>query len=80
MAVKTIVFQAAEDDNRTTLVASEAAIASNLTHRNIVATYSYDLRRVVEESSMSANELAIFKFYLIQVSLQEFSVSSFLTY
>jgi hypothetical protein len=67
VAIKTIVFQASEGDNRAALVASEAAIASNLAHRNIVATYSHDLRNVTGQSSRSVHELAVFKFYLIQV-------------
>jgi hypothetical protein len=45
-------------------VASEAAIASNLVHDNIVSTYSHDIRRI--ESAEGVNELEIYKFYLIQ--------------
>ena len=45
-------------------IASEAAIATNMAHRNIVATYSYDIVRV----SADVAELAIYKLYLIQVT------------
>jgi hypothetical protein len=64
VAIKTLIFQDGKGDHQTTLVASEAAIASNLVHRNIVATYSHDICNVVSET---AHELGIFKFYLIQV-------------
>lgn len=67
MAVKTIIFQAAAGDARAALVASEAAIASNLNHRNVVATYSHDLRSVSETGPKGKAELGIFKFFLIQV-------------
>jgi hypothetical protein len=45
-------------------VASEAAIASNLVHHNVVATYSHDICNV---SPSTGIELPVFKFYLIQV-------------
>lgn len=64
MAIKTVLFQSGSGDDQTSRVASEAAIASNLVHRNIVSTYSHDIRNV---TSSQGNELAIFKFYLIQV-------------
>ena len=68
VAVKTVVFQAEEGDARMALVASEAAVASNLSHKNIVATYSYDLRKVEVAGALHGdNELGIFKFFLIQV-------------
>ena len=63
VAIKTVLFQSGAGDNQTALVASEAAIASNLIHRNIVSTFSYDIRNVAENSG---NELAVFKFYLVQ--------------
>jgi hypothetical protein len=69
VAVKTVVFETAEDDGRMALVASEAAVASNLSHRNIVATYSYDLRKVAHDLVVSPQELPVFKCYLIQARL-----------
>lgn len=65
MAIKTIVFQCHAGGAEVKTVAREAAISSNLTHTNIVATYSHD---IVAVSPAVANELAVFKFYLIQVS------------
>jgi hypothetical protein len=47
-------------------VASEAAIASNLHHRNVVAAYSHNVHSVASEVG---HELGIYKFVLIQVSL-----------
>lgn len=64
MAIKTLIFQDGGGDGQTAVVASEAAIASNLVHRNVVATYSHDICNVVGETN---HELGIFKFYLIQV-------------
>jgi serine/threonine protein kinase len=63
VAIKTVVFQSGKGDNQTALVASEAAIATNLVHRNIVSTFSHDIRTV---APIAGNELAVFKFYLIQ--------------
>lgn len=65
MAIKTLVFQSDSEDNQLAKVASEVAIASNLVHHNIVATYSHDVCPVQDNSN---NELGIYKFYLIQVS------------
>jgi hypothetical protein len=65
VAIKTVLFQSSSGDSQMALVASEAAIASNLVHPNIVATYSHDICNV----SQGGNELPIFKFYLIQVSV-----------
>jgi hypothetical protein len=45
-------------------LASEAAIASNLSHRNVVAMYNHDICNV---AVAACNELDIYKFYLIQV-------------
>lgn len=64
MAIKTLLFQSSDADNQTAKVASEVAIASNLVHHNIVATYSHDICHV---SDASTCELDIYKFYLIQV-------------
>lgn len=65
MAIKTVIFQNDESDGMMASLASEAAIASNLSHRNIVAMYSHDICNVSVASSL--NELDIYKFYLIQV-------------
>jgi hypothetical protein len=65
VAIKTVLFQSGPGDNQTAVVASEAAIASNLVHDNVVATYSHDICKV--ESKGVGNELAVFKFYLVQV-------------
>ena len=65
VAIKTVLFQSGPGDNQTAVVASEAAIASNLVHDNIVTTYSHDICKVETRSAM--NELNVFKFYLIQV-------------
>jgi hypothetical protein len=67
VAIKTLVFQTDAADNQLNKVASEVAIASNLVHHNIVATYSHDVCPVTEESGNSGKELGIYKFYLIQV-------------
>jgi serine/threonine protein kinase len=42
---------------------SEAAIASNLFHRNVVTTYCHDIRNLVIGT---APEESVFKFYLLQ--------------
>eukprot|EP00892_Ulva_mutabilis_P009187 jgi/Ulvmu1/6640/UM003_0278.1 len=63
VAIKTLLFQSSDADNQTAKVASEVAIASNLVHHNIVATYSHDICHV---SDASTCELDIYKFYLIQ--------------
>ena len=64
VAIKTIVVQSTSADAQIAGVASEAAIASNLVHKNVVATYSHDVCTI---GDAAANELAVFKFYLIQV-------------
>ena len=65
MAIKTILFQSELQQQQTEAIASEAAIASNLSHKNVVATYSHDIRTV--DAPLTSNELAVFKFYLVQV-------------
>ena len=62
MAIKTVIFSGV--DQNTALVASEAAIASNLSHENVVSTYSHD---IVDIQKANGPELGIYKFYLIQV-------------
>jgi hypothetical protein len=64
VAIKTLVFEDGAGEAQTALIASEAAIASNLVHRNVVATYSHDICNVCSETE---HEPGIFKFYLIQV-------------
>lgn len=65
VAIKIVLFQSGAEDAQVAQVASEAAIASNLSHSNVVATYSHDIRSV--DNSGASNELAVFKFYLVQV-------------
>jgi hypothetical protein len=64
VAIKTVLFQSGESNHFATTVAGEAAIASNLSHRNVVATYSHDICHLNQPGSQ---ELDIFKFYLVQV-------------
>ena len=64
MAIKTVVFTSEGVDTQTARVASEAAIASNLSHPNVVATYSHD---ILDVQKSTGPELGIYKFYLIQV-------------
>jgi hypothetical protein len=72
VAIKTVLFQSSGDSDRaTSLVASEAAIATNLSHPNVVATYTHDICAVVAEDGR--NELDIYKFYLVQVQLPLFT-------
>lgn len=68
VAIKTVLFQSGDGDNQTALVASEAAIASNLVHHNIVSTYSHEICNVLASTGM---ELPVFKFYLIQVCFSD---------
>lgn len=73
MAIKTVIFSSAGADQYTALVASEAAIASNLSHDNIVSTYSHD---IVDVQKAVGPELGIYKFYLIQVRFRHLWCSS----
>lgn len=50
--------------NQTAVVASEAAIASNLMHANVVATYAHDVRAVQDTQG---HEIGVFELRLIQV-------------
>lgn len=65
MAIKSVVFQSGPGDKQTAVVATEAAIASNLLHDNVVTTYSHDISPC--GSARRRNELPVFKFFLIQV-------------
>lgn len=64
VAIKTVVFQSGAEGSDLQLIASEAAIASNLAHRNIVATYNHDVRTL---HVTDGSELPSYKFYLVQV-------------
>lgn len=64
VAIKTVIFSSAGGDAQTGFVASEAAIATNLFHRNVVATYSHD---ILDVAKAHGPELGVYKFYLIQV-------------
>jgi hypothetical protein len=57
VAIKTVVFQNGEDDSYTKHVASEAAIASNLMHKNVVNTYSHDIRNITTGPAVSERSL-----------------------
>jgi hypothetical protein len=63
VAIKTVVFQGGHDESTSSLIVSEAAIASNLFHKNVVATYCHDIRSLVNGNG---KEATVFKFYLLQ--------------
>ena len=63
VAIKTVIFQVGMTAADTAQVASEAAIASNLVHENIVNTYNHDMCCLQDNDN---NELEVYKFYLIQ--------------
>eukprot|EP00892_Ulva_mutabilis_P010030 jgi/Ulvmu1/739/UM010_0112.1 len=63
VAIKTVLLSSNIADQVTTSVAREAAIATNLGHSNIVATYNHDVRVV---SPAGSQELDVCKIYLIQ--------------
>lgn len=67
VAIKTVVFQGGDDQTQSSLIVSEAAIASNLFHKNVVATYCHDVRSLM--CGGVGNEEGVFKFYLLQVRL-----------
>lgn len=64
VAIKTVVLSSDDADQVTSSVAREAAIATNLGHANVVATYSHD---VCVLPAPSPRELGVCKIYLIQV-------------
>lgn len=64
VAIKTVVLSSDDAEQVTSSVAREAAIATNLGHANVVATYSHD---VCVLAAPSARELGVCKIYLIQV-------------
>jgi hypothetical protein len=65
VAIKTVVFEGGPGGSAAppAAAASEAAIASNLVHGNLVATYAHRQRTLV---GGDANELRVLKLYLIQ--------------
>ena len=65
VAIKTVLLSSNSADQVTSSVAREAAIATNLGHSNIVATYNHDVRVI---SPSASQELDVCKIYLIQVS------------
>ena len=66
VAVKTVIFQGANmDSDSMRRATTEASIAYNLAHPNIVATYSHELKSIVDTSHVE--ELNTWKLYLIQV-------------
>jgi hypothetical protein len=75
VAIKTILFEGAVDGDAAVAAAREAAIASNLVHRNIVATYSHHMRQIQGPHDGSAGELGVFKMYLIQVQACHISLT-----
>lgn len=66
VAIKMLLFQSNDSESKTAVVASEAAIASNLVHHNIVATYATDVCSV-DAGVERRDGLDVFKLYLIQV-------------
>jgi hypothetical protein len=66
VAIKTVIFSSAGADQQMSLVAAEAAIASNVTHPNVVATYGHD---IVDMVKAVGPEPGVYKFYLIQVRI-----------
>lgn len=65
VAIKTVIFSSGGADQQMAQVSSEAAIASNLSHRSIVATYSHD---ILDVQKAVGPEFGVYKFYLIQVA------------
>jgi hypothetical protein len=67
VAIKTVIFQNSGDGRKAGRIASEAAIASNMQHTNIVATYSHEIKLMAEACQQREHEC--YKLYLIQVPL-----------
>jgi hypothetical protein len=76
VAIKKIVFEGHADGDELRAVATEAAISTNLSHRNIVATYSHD---IVNISPATKREPGVYKFYLVRFSLAFGHLSQFPT-
>lgn len=66
VAIKTVQFQAGALDSPVVAISNEAAIASNLNHPNIVATYAHDIADVTAQKEGRAAD-SVYKFYLVQV-------------
>jgi serine/threonine protein kinase len=75
VAIKTVLLEGDPQDKATTAVAREAAIACNLSHPNVVATYSHDVACLSNSQSAGGHGLKqlwpatapdAFRFYLIQ--------------
>ena len=77
VAIKTVLLEGDPHDRATTAVAREAAIACNLSHPNVVATYSHDVVCLHSANLPAGGGGAAaawpdvgadaFRFYLIQV-------------
>ena len=46
VAIKTVLFQSSDVTDKTQLLAHEAAVATGLVHRNLVATYAHEIAQV----------------------------------
>ena len=72
VAIKTMVFRSSSD--QVARAASETAIASNLAHPNMVATYCHDVHKIESSPEFLSGsykaELQLHKLYLVQVSAQ----------
>lgn len=64
VAIKCMVKQRPREELNT--FAKEAAMASRLLHRNVVATYSHDIR-TISHPVVGSPEPGVYKLYLIQV-------------
>lgn len=64
VAIKTVVFESAPGEAESA-AANECRIAADLVHPNLVATYSHFVRPVRDADG--ADELCIYKMYLVQV-------------
>jgi hypothetical protein len=72
VAMKTVVFEGLPNGSMTppAAAASEVAIASDLVHGNLVATYAHRQRTLI---GGDANELRVLKLYLIQARIPRWS-------
>jgi serine/threonine protein kinase len=76
VAIKTVLFQSSEQDNKMEVLAREAAIACGLSHRNLVTTFSHDLAEICtgrvaplrskKLSKAKLNKGTVFMFFLVQ--------------
>ena len=70
VAIKSVLLEGDPHDSATSAVAREAAIACNLSHPNIVATYTHDVACLGHGNGTGAWPSTgpdAFRFYLIQV-------------